>query len=242
MIETPDYESFPRFRELNVKNLLYYQVEIAFWEAKLKETENIDHEVKKRPRRDYARSAEKMLFYKDANNNDDEDNRNQRHIIHEIRRLLEKYSKLGEGPFIVMRGRALTDALADAALLQHAQITALPEPSYINVEAFRLALRRRTDTQKESVSGSGSSAWGDLQKKPEAVKPMAAEIWPLIRSLFLGGDPDKDDRDLVTVHLPENLDGFTRWVKHKWTPFWDNHLKSRKNVHSVCPSERSTDC
>ncbi|KAK0702291.1 hypothetical protein B0H67DRAFT_650334 [Lasiosphaeris hirsuta] len=45
--------------------ILYYLVEIAEWENKLREIENKDNRGKRRPWRDYARSAEKMLYCQD---------------------------------------------------------------------------------------------------------------------------------------------------------------------------------
>ncbi len=40
----PQFESFPRFRALNVQNLLYYQVEITKRERELRQLENSDAE------------------------------------------------------------------------------------------------------------------------------------------------------------------------------------------------------
>ncbi len=51
MARAHNFESFPRFRELNVKNLLYYQVEIATQEEELKRIEMLDSKSEKRPRR-----------------------------------------------------------------------------------------------------------------------------------------------------------------------------------------------
>ncbi|KAK0636770.1 hypothetical protein B0T17DRAFT_613452 [Bombardia bombarda] len=61
MADQPDYESFRRFRELNVKNLLYYQVEIAALERDLMAAEAEDSQVKNRVRKRYVRSAERLL-------------------------------------------------------------------------------------------------------------------------------------------------------------------------------------
>jgi len=98
MVETPCYESYPRFRELNVKSLLYYQVELGELEARLKKTELADNLHGKEPRREYARHAQKMLLPDPDGPIVDHDDSKQREIIRDIRKLLKEYSK--EGPSI----------------------------------------------------------------------------------------------------------------------------------------------
>ncbi len=90
MARAHNFESFPRFRELNVKNLLYYQVEIATQEEELKRIEMLDSKSEKRPRRNYAKLADSMLFPADDASPED---RQQREVVLNIRRLLKEYSE-----------------------------------------------------------------------------------------------------------------------------------------------------
>jgi len=91
LAETPCCESFPRFRELNVKNLVYFQVELAVLQSRLHKIE-LDDKQNKRPRVDYARNAESMLFVSPEDAADPETTR-QRETVYEIRRLLKEYSR-----------------------------------------------------------------------------------------------------------------------------------------------------
>jgi len=84
-------EAYPRFRELNVKTLLYYQVEIAKLEAELNKIELEDFAQRGTRRDEYQKNAERMLFPRAAA--DDPKAQEQRRLVYEIRRLLKEYSK-----------------------------------------------------------------------------------------------------------------------------------------------------
>lgn len=215
LAQNPCCEAFPRFRELNVKNLMYYQVEVAGLESELKKIEWDDYYAEKRPRNDYSRSAEKMLL---GRNNADPRANEQRRIIHEIRRLLKEYND---------------------ALLQHAQITAMPHPNYINIENLRERMHKK-EFGEDGIGEVGSSAWGDPTKRRKTPQPMARQILPLLLSIFWKRDAPRDERDLVTVHQPKNLDGFTRWVKQDWAPFYHHHLRRHRQDAQVVEYREST--
>ena len=94
MTETLEYESFRRFRELNVKNLLYYQVEIAEMEAELRKVERED--LENGPREwtgKYARDAHLMLNAKEETQTDGMEKR-QCELFFKIRKHLGEYSKM----------------------------------------------------------------------------------------------------------------------------------------------------
>jgi hypothetical protein len=93
LAQTPSFEAFPRFRELNVKSLLYYQVELSALEQKLQKIELDDHNHTGRRNR-YAASAQQMLF--PAESTTDPKATEQRQVLQEIRRLLKEYSKSGK--------------------------------------------------------------------------------------------------------------------------------------------------
>jgi len=87
MAQKPHLESFCRFRELNVKNLLYYQVEIAEMETKLRFVE-INDAAKKRT---YANEANTMFLLPENSSREEIE---QRDLVLEIRKRLREYSKM----------------------------------------------------------------------------------------------------------------------------------------------------
>jgi len=97
LTETLCFESFCRFRELNVKNLLYYQAEIAEMEVKLRKFEKEDW-----AKSDgfYGRNPSIMLQAKDEKNasvdeeNASVDEESQSKLVLEIRKRLKQYSKM----------------------------------------------------------------------------------------------------------------------------------------------------
>jgi hypothetical protein len=88
MAKTPDFAAFSRFRDLNVKNLLYYQAQLTRLRQKLHKQEyddsrnmGEDDEIRKfASRADFLMTAEGSAQLK---------------IVLEIRGLLKEYSKLG---------------------------------------------------------------------------------------------------------------------------------------------------
>jgi hypothetical protein len=93
----PHVESFCRFRELNVKNLLYYQVEIAEMEAELRNVELEDAGKCGDGQKEgtYATEANTMLLLKpEDRRNSSPEERRQRDLVLEIRKRLREYSKM----------------------------------------------------------------------------------------------------------------------------------------------------
>jgi hypothetical protein len=89
MATTPEFQTFSRFRELNVKNLLYYQVEITQLSEKLQKQELRDWKKKGMSGVEkYAKFAEELFLSKDT-----QDNKQWRLIV-DIRERLKEYSKL----------------------------------------------------------------------------------------------------------------------------------------------------
>ncbi|GAB1316088.1 hypothetical protein MFIFM68171_06298 [Madurella fahalii] len=212
MAETPGYESFRRFRELNVKNLLYLQVEIVALEEKLRDIENEDRMSGKSPRMNYARFADLMLKSRVKPNEED---RQQCELILKIRDLLEKYN---------------------AALLQHAKVSALPKPDGSDVEALRIGLKRGAIAGQSGILGVGSKTWGDIDApEPEPEHSMEGfSFLPFIRRLTglekekPPNPNEKKDLDLATVHPRRETDKFTHWVIQHWIPFYHKHFCSRE--------------
>jgi hypothetical protein len=95
LARNPGQEAFPRFRELNVKNLLYYQVEITALELQLREIEWEDHRSTE-SRNQYAKKADILLFeepHSDDTQVSDSKVHAQRQIVYKLRKLLRDYSK-----------------------------------------------------------------------------------------------------------------------------------------------------
>ena len=95
MSEKPELESFCRFRSLQVKNLLYYQVELAQLEADLRHREKVDGEMKTSGKwaATYATLAHRMIASKDDEKLSQEE-REQSKLVLKIRQLLREYSKM----------------------------------------------------------------------------------------------------------------------------------------------------
>jgi len=85
MAKTPDFAAFPRFRDLHIKSLLYYQVELTKLRNKLRDQEYEDNGTAG----DAGDFAERADFLVDEDNQDSA----QFTIIKDIRRVLKEYSK-----------------------------------------------------------------------------------------------------------------------------------------------------
>src|SRR5215469_422462 len=89
--ETPEFEAFSRFRELNVKTLLYYQVELAYLERKLKTFEEADSVKRGQPEEEYAKWADKLIKCQEESSGPK--NHKQWKVVLKIRNVLKEYSK-----------------------------------------------------------------------------------------------------------------------------------------------------
>jgi len=99
MAMKPGLESFSRFRELNVKNLLYYQVQLAALEEDLEEAEKKDYGEQHRKEK-YAKYADNMIESGDDDPGAGAGGRQDRQvdIVMKIRRLLKEYSEESQVP------------------------------------------------------------------------------------------------------------------------------------------------
>jgi hypothetical protein len=87
----PEFESFSRFRELNVKTLLYYQVELAYLEGQLKVLEDADSRRRGLPEGDYAKWAVNLIQCQEGPS--DLRKNKQWKVVDKIRKILKEYSK-----------------------------------------------------------------------------------------------------------------------------------------------------
>ena len=100
MSKHPELFILRSFRDLNIKNILYYEAELAHLECELREVEEEDEAEKTLPRKEYAVNWKRMSMARDthllspenpASHNPRDDL--QWRIFSRIRLLLEKYSK-----------------------------------------------------------------------------------------------------------------------------------------------------
>ncbi len=86
MAKTPDFASFSRFRDLNVKSLLYYQAELTRLRKKLHEEELDDALRGDEEAVKYAQRADKLIKSEAPNNR-------QWELVKEMRVVLKEYSE-----------------------------------------------------------------------------------------------------------------------------------------------------
>lgn len=87
MAKTPDFAAFPRFRDLNIKSLLYYQVQLNLLRSQLLEKEGED--AASDPNGERSDFAERVDYMVDASGEDSE----QFKIVERMRKVLKEYSK-----------------------------------------------------------------------------------------------------------------------------------------------------
>ncbi|CZR59927.1 uncharacterized protein PAC_09822 [Phialocephala subalpina] len=155
MANTPDFAAFARFRDLNVKSLLYYQAELTDLRTKLHRLEWNDH------RHGHFKNASRLTARIDkiilTEGSDDGREQRQWRLVKRMRTVLKEYNE---------------------ALLLFSQISALPEPETYNVKSLRDWIR-----ESFSVSGPGSETWGDLHRgeslKRQTWRSLIGDlIWP----------------------------------------------------------------
>lgn len=207
MATTPDFAAFSRFRDLNVKSLLYYQVELTELRKSLDKLErsncyNGDSEV-----REYANRADYLI-----------DSRHDKHhaqwdLVVRMRELLKEYN---------------------AALLQYSQVSALPEPDSYNIESLRVWLKREGDGHY-FIKGAGDDIWGNLYEREKDRKSLMRQFLQLLRSIFWSQKAPPNKLDLVATRPPQNIDGLTHWVANNFVPFYHELRNTpwRKNVNDV---------
>ena len=91
MAQTPDFASFARFRDLNIKSLLYYQAELRSLKIELHKLEWRDYRLsgKKDERHHYRQRADFLAESQDESGNPGP----QWALVLRMRSLLKEYSK-----------------------------------------------------------------------------------------------------------------------------------------------------
>lgn len=198
MAQTQDFAAFKRYRDLNVKSLLYYQAEIEVLRKKLHKEEWEDSQRGDENQGVYARRIDYMIKSKDKETG------TQWRTMIELRKVLKEYNK---------------------ALLLYSQISALSEPEPHNMQTLRRWLKNEGG---RSIGGNGEQlAWGDTYEQ-ESREPILRQFIRVVWHLLWSGSPPPDGLDLVSPLPPKNIDGFSRWVATYWIPFWNEFWTFRK--------------
>jgi hypothetical protein len=87
MANTPDFAAFDRFRDLNIKNLLYYQTQLNSLGRKLHQQEYADYR-----NTDGDVADERQLFARRLDVLMEAKGSKQLELVTQIRRLLKEYS------------------------------------------------------------------------------------------------------------------------------------------------------
>ena len=87
MAKTPDFASFSRFRDLNIKSLLYYQAELTELRKKLHKEEWADYRRGDEDTKWFFKRADLLI------DSEDEPNHPQWETMKQIRVVLKDYSE-----------------------------------------------------------------------------------------------------------------------------------------------------
>ncbi|KAK3991544.1 putative isoleucyl-tRNA synthetase [Cladorrhinum sp. PSN332] len=211
MAEESDFEAFPRYPELNIKNLLYYQVELAAIKADLERHEKADRDLQpqmaEEDEHEFHMLPDKMI----------ETETDQWDHVLRLRKCLNDYNN---------------------ALLQYSQVAALPSPSRRNMkELVRWIVSPKAGNFK--VKGRGSEAWGKLYEDAEAKPSLGRQFLDLLLSIVRTSSTPTTRPDLVAPRGRKSVDGMTRWIAEEFMPFWVNLTRRSKQQNTAADEEKS---
>ncbi|KAE9364222.1 hypothetical protein N431DRAFT_421083 [Stipitochalara longipes BDJ] len=209
MSKTPDFAAFSRFRDLNIKSLLYYQAQLTTLRKELHEQEYEDKRGADEQAGKFASRADFLMKAEGAA---------QLKLIKEIREVLTEYN---------------------AALLQYSQISALPEPDTYNMKNLRKWLRHERLGGLSISGNGEQNTWGDLYEDPDEGRPtLWKQFWMLLWTLIWPRPPPADDLDLVVTRPQGRIDGFTRWVAWYLIPFYEAYRQHRERSKESARNKR----
>ncbi|KAF1972000.1 hypothetical protein BU23DRAFT_364109, partial [Bimuria novae-zelandiae CBS 107.79] len=199
MAKTPDFAAFPRFRDLNVKSLLYYQCELNSLRRRLHELEYAD----KFDGKSYAEYADDLV--------NDGLKSEQYQTMKEIRRALKEYNE------------ALLQYSQICALPDPEPFNMRTLRKWIRHERYgNFKIRDQNGPvstwgllQKNSDDDLGS-LWSQFRKL----------LWGLLS--LRGPAKSKRDPDLALTAPQSQIDGLTHWLATELTPFRRALTKKRK--------------
>ncbi|RYP64242.1 hypothetical protein DL771_008866 [Monosporascus sp. 5C6A] len=215
MEQQPGFEAFSRFRELNIKNLLYYQVEIDSLRQSLEAIEKVDRtKPALNVESDFYKYADTMIRIGRSGGSKPDPSRAQWKLMLELRSCLRDYNE---------------------ALLQYAQISALPEPNSRNMsELVKWIVKPKRG--EFCIGGSGSQEWGklyELQEKDPCLGELFKQLGNGVVSIltFRKKKQPPTRSDLVAPCPRGKVDGLTRWIVYDAAPwcmlFWNRVTAKR---------------
>ncbi|KAM7215389.1 putative isoleucyl-tRNA synthetase [Rhypophila decipiens] len=197
MAQNPAFEGFARFRSLNVKNLLYYQVELTKLEDDLRDREIEDMD----PGNDDFQGEQK---WSEIHENPEImiSNKKLPHQqwakVQEIRKLLREYNE---------------------ALLQYAQVSALGEPSTHNMRELVTWVHDK-NLGNLKVNGYAAEKWGPY--KPRERKVTVRRFLELFLKFIKPTPKSPLVSDLIAPRAGKPPDRLGRWISEEALPFrWD---------------------
>lgn len=123
--------------------------------------------------------------------------------------------------------------MADEALLQYSNVSALSNPEEHNMRSLREWLATDDSTIVRGRKGPDKT-WGDGSQSAE---PKWARARTVLNALMLAKQPPKSDLDLVVTHPEARIDGLTKWVVYWLMPFyWET-----KDRRRLAKAARSSD-
>ncbi|KAK4187142.1 putative isoleucyl-tRNA synthetase [Podospora australis] len=201
MAKKSDFEAFDRFEELNVKNLLYFQVELAKIQRKLETRERAD--------RDSLPDSERSRFCTEANKLVGSDSSQWKAVL-DMRKCLDGYNR---------------------ALLQYSQISSLPEPSRRNMNTLLSWLvSPEACNFNVTGTGSNAWGDMYARQAVGFKKPsLASQFFGLLLSIVTPRPEPPSVQNLVAPRGRRSVDGLSRWIAEEAIPFWAAVKEAWKN-------------
>ena len=233
--ETPDFEAFQSFKDLNIKSLLYYQVELDKLRMDLHRIEWKNHREGQFPdAQELGKHAGLLLGCKSSQ---DKEERKQIDLIVKIREVLKEYSKMIRIRLsFPLRFCLLICWKTDDAMLQYAQISSLPKAHRLNVNSLRTWLSH-SNRGNIYIQGPGAHTWGDLTQDEPKKLPLKQQFLSLLCSLVWAKKPEKDELGLIVPCAGREVDGLTRWVANEFVPFWQNLRDAYRKRNDPVPED-----
>jgi hypothetical protein len=114
--------------------------------------------------------------------------------------------------------------LADTALIQYAQITALPKADSFNVKELRKWIEKQKLGGNRKIAGPGSESWGGLpsERAPSTKEILSQLLHLLLPRIIWSKKQEIDDLELIIPRSSQSVDSLTRWVSNELVPFTTN--------------------
>jgi len=200
MEKNPEFEAFARFRELNVKNLLYYQVELDYVSDLLRREELRDRKLAHMDsKREFSKCPIKMI-----KKYEEEGSCKQWEYVLRMRRCLHEYNE---------------------AMLQYARVSALPDANARDVETL-VDWIVNPQGGNHTISSWASSVWGWLynwDNSKKSVSDVLGQPWVGLKGVLLFWRRRKSApqarSDLVAPRPGIKADAFAVWIAYTLLPW-----------------------